>query len=122
MQNSGFTVAITECCLKPHAQNTGNSSSCNGALVTLDHNPTSAIETALRATRTDTCALLLRAGYADCSKGSCYAADNSIGSTIEGSSFSGLLTRVEIGHIRIGSAGNGRSRSPGSDSSLSQRM
>jgi hypothetical protein len=33
---------------------------------------------------------------------------NSIGSTIEGSSFSGLLTRVEIGHIRIGSAGNGR--------------
>jgi hypothetical protein len=25
----------------------------------------------------------------------------------EGSSFSGLLTRVEIGHIRIGSAGNG---------------
>jgi hypothetical protein len=31
-----------------------------------------------------------------------------IGSTIEGSSFSGLLTRVEIGHIRIGSAGNGR--------------
>jgi hypothetical protein len=27
---------------------------------------------------------------------------------IEGSSFSGLLTRVEIGHIRIGSAGNGR--------------
>jgi hypothetical protein len=33
----------------------------------------------------------------------CYAADNSIGSRIEGSSFSGLLTRVEIGHIRIGS-------------------
>ena len=25
----------------------------------------------------------------------------------EGSSFSGFLTRVEIGHIRIGSAGNG---------------
>jgi hypothetical protein len=27
-----------------------------------------------------------------------YATDNSIGSTIEGSSFSGLLTRVEISH------------------------
>ena len=27
-----------------------------------------------------------------------------IGSTIDGSSFSGLLTRVEIGHMRIGSA------------------
>jgi hypothetical protein len=26
---------------------------------------------------------------------------------MEGSSFSGLLTRVEIGYIRIGSAGNG---------------
>jgi hypothetical protein len=26
---------------------------------------------------------------------------------MEGSSFSGLLTRVEIDHIRIGSAGNG---------------
>jgi hypothetical protein len=37
-----------------------------------------------------------------------YAADNSMGSTIEGSSFSGLLTRVEVDHIRIGSAGNGR--------------
>ena len=33
----------------------------------------------------------------------------------------GLLTRVEIGHIRIGSAGNGRIRSRGSASSLSQR-
>jgi hypothetical protein len=30
-----------------------------------------------------------------------------IGSTIDGSSFSGLLTRVEIGHIRIGPAGAG---------------
>jgi hypothetical protein len=30
------------------------------------------------------------------------------GTTMEGSSFSGLLTRVEIAHIRIGSAGNGR--------------
>jgi hypothetical protein len=48
--------------------------------------------------------------------------DRLIGSTIEGSSFSGLLTRVEIGHIRIGSAGNGLIRSPGSGSSLSQRM
>jgi hypothetical protein len=36
---------------------------------------------------------------------------NSTGSTIEGSSFSGLLTRVEIGHVRIGSEGNGRIRS-----------
>jgi hypothetical protein len=34
-----------------------------------------------------------------------------IGSMIEGSSFSGLLTRVEIGHIRMGSAGNGRIKS-----------
>jgi hypothetical protein len=32
---------------------------------------------------------------------------NSVGSTIDGSSFSGLLTRIEIGHIRIGSDGNG---------------
>jgi hypothetical protein len=39
---------------------------------------------------------------------------NSIGSTIEGSSFSGLLTRIEIGHVRIGSAGNGRIKSCGS--------
>jgi hypothetical protein len=33
-----------------------------------------------------------------------YAAEVAIaiGSTMEGSSFSGLLTRVEIGHIRIG--------------------
>ena len=37
-----------------------------------------------------------------------------MGSTIDGSSFSGLLTRVEIGHIRIGSAGNGRIKSRGS--------
>ena len=37
-----------------------------------------------------------------------YAAEvaNSIGSKIDGSSFSGLLTRVEIGHIRIGSEGS----------------
>jgi len=41
---------------------------------------------------------------------------------LKGSSFSGLLTRVEIGHIRIGSAGNGRIRSPASGSSLSQRV
>ncbi len=54
---------------------------------------------------------------------SAYAAEvaNSIGSTIEGSSFSGLLTRVEIGHIRRGSAENGRIKSPGSGSLLSQR-
>ena len=51
-----------------------------------------------------------------------YAADASIGSTIEGSLFSGLLTRVEIGHIRIGVAGYGRSKSCGSASSLSQRV
>ena len=36
---------------------------------------------------------------------------SSIGSTIEGSSFSGLLTPVEIGHIRIKSEGNGRIKS-----------
>ena len=41
---------------------------------------------------------------------------------MEGSSFSGLLTRVEIGHIRVGSAGNGLIRSLGSGSSLSQRV
>jgi hypothetical protein len=46
---------------------------------------------------------------------------NSIGSTMEGLSFSGLSTRVEIGHIRIGSAGKGRIKSRGSGSSLSQR-
>ena len=52
-----------------------------------------------------------------------YAASvaTSIGSTIAASSFSGLLTRVEIGHIRIGAAGNGRIRSRGSASSPSQR-
>jgi hypothetical protein len=44
-----------------------------------------------------------------------------IGSIMEGSSFSGLLTRVEIGHIRIKSAGKGRIRSRGSGSSPSQR-
>jgi hypothetical protein len=45
-----------------------------------------------------------------------YAASvaTSTGSTIAASSFSGLLTRVEIGHIRIGAAGNGRIRSRGS--------
>jgi hypothetical protein len=53
-----------------------------------------------------------------------YAASlaNWTGSTIEGSSFSGLLTRVEIGQIRIKSAGNGRIRSRGSGSSLSHRV
>ena len=51
-----------------------------------------------------------------------HAADSSIGLTIDGSSFSGLLTRMEIGHIRIGSAGNGRIRSRGFGSSLSQRV
>jgi hypothetical protein len=52
-----------------------------------------------------------------------YAAEvaNAIGSTIKGSSFSSLLTLVEIGHIRMGSAGNGRIKSRGSGSSLSQR-
>ena len=40
---------------------------------------------------------------------------------MEGSSFSGLFTRVDIGHMRIGSAGNGRIRSRGSGSSPSQR-
>ena len=38
-------------------------------------------------------------------------ADSITGSMIDGSSLSGLLTRVEIGHIRIGSAGNGRIKS-----------
>jgi|SRR6516162_5739646 len=53
-----------------------------------------------------------------------YAASvaSSIGSMIDGSSFSGLLTRVEIGHIRIKSAGNGRIKSRGSGSSPSQRV
>lgn len=52
----------------------------------------------------------------------CYAeAASSIGSMMNGSSFSGLLTRGEIGHIRIGSAANGRIRSLGSGSSPSQR-
>ena len=37
------------------------------------------------------------------------------------SSFSGLLTHVEMGHIRIGSAESVRTRSQGSASSLSQR-
>ena len=37
-------------------------------------------------------------------------AANAIGSTIVGSSFSGSLTLVEMGHIRIGSAGNGQVR------------
>jgi hypothetical protein len=39
---------------------------------------------------------------------------NSIGPTIDGSSFSGLLTRVEIGHNCVGSAENGRIKSLGS--------
>jgi hypothetical protein len=46
---------------------------------------------------------------------------NSIGSTMDGSSFSGLLTRVEIGQIRMRLAGNGRINSRGSGSALSQR-
>jgi hypothetical protein len=46
---------------------------------------------------------------------SAYAASgaSSIGSTIEGSSFSGLLTRVEIGHICMSPAGNGHIKSHG---------
>ena len=43
------------------------------------------------------------------------------GSRIDGSSFSRLLTRAEIGHMRIGSDGYGRIKSLGSGSSLSQR-
>src|SRR5262249_60177248 len=52
-----------------------------------------------------------------------YAASvaTSIGSMIDGSSFSGLLTRAEIGHMRMSSAGNGRIRARGSASSPSQR-
>lgn len=44
-----------------------------------------------------------------------YAAEtfNVINSMIEGSSFSGLFTRVEIGLIRIGSDGKGRIKSAG---------
>jgi hypothetical protein len=42
---------------------------------------------------------------------------NSICSKIEGSSFSDLFTRVEIGHIRIGSDGKGVIRSRGHRSS-----
>jgi hypothetical protein len=55
--------------------------------------------------------------------GGTYAASvaNSMGSMIEGSSLSGLLTRVEKGYIRIRPAGNGRTRSRGSGSSLSHR-
>jgi hypothetical protein len=41
---------------------------------------------------------------------------------IDGSSFSGLLTRVEIGQMRIKSTGNGCMRSRGSGSSLSHRV
>jgi hypothetical protein len=48
-------------------------------------------------------------------------AANSTGSNTDGSSFSGLLTRVEIGHVRIGSAGYVRIRSRGSSSSPSHR-
>ena len=53
-----------------------------------------------------------------------YAASlaNSTGSMIEGSSFSGLFTRLDIGHIRIRPAGNGRIRSRGSGSSLNHRV
>jgi hypothetical protein len=47
---------------------------------------------------------------------------SSLGSTIDGSSFSGLLTRVDIGHMRIRSAGNGLVGSPGSGSSPSPRV
>jgi hypothetical protein len=34
---------------------------------------------------------------------------------IEGSSFSGLLTRIDIGHMRRRSVGNGRSNSRGNE-------
>jgi hypothetical protein len=52
-----------------------------------------------------------------------YAASvvTSIGSVMDGSSFSGLFTRVEIGQMRMSSAGNGRIKSRGSASSPSQR-
>ncbi len=45
-----------------------------------------------------------------------------IGSRMAGSSFSGLLTRIEIGHIRIRGAGKARIRSFGSGSSPNQRL
>jgi N-methylhydantoinase B/oxoprolinase/acetone carboxylase alpha subunit len=44
-----------------------------------------------------------------------------LGSIIDGSSFSGLLTRVEIGHIRIRPSWKGRIRSRASGSSPSHR-
>jgi len=47
--------------------------------------------------------------------------DQAAGSSSVASSFSGLFTRVEIGHIAMGSAGNGTSRSCGSGSRPSQR-
>jgi hypothetical protein len=40
---------------------------------------------------------------------------------MSGSSFFGVFTRVETGHMIIGSAGKGRSSSRGSGSSESQR-
>jgi len=46
---------------------------------------------------------------------------NWIGSTIEGSSCSDLLTRIVNGHIRMGSAGKGRINLRGVGSSLSQQ-
>jgi hypothetical protein len=53
-----------------------------------------------------------------------YAASlaNWTGSMIDGSSFSGLLTRVEIGQIHMRPAGKERIRSRGSGSSLSHRV
>ena len=40
------------------------------------------------------------------------------GSSTDGSSLSGLFTRVEMGHIIIGSAGKGTNRSRGSGSTV----
>jgi len=53
-----------------------------------------------------------------------YAASlpKSMGSIIKGSSFSGLFTRLDIGHIRIRPAEKGRISWRGSGSSLSHRV
>jgi hypothetical protein len=56
------------------------------------------------------------------SKGA-HTSDNSVvRSKSDGSSFSGLFTRVEIGHMVIGSEGQVMRRSRGSGSALSQQL
>jgi hypothetical protein len=43
-----------------------------------------------------------------------FCRQGSLTGAVEGSSFSGLLTHVDMGHIRVGSAGYGRIKSSGS--------